>query len=194
MAVNDEQPDERHMRSAMLSAKLLVWGYLAYILFFLATSYDPSDPAGFNPPFLLFVLDWVNLFIHEAGHFIFRIFGQWMHMIGGSVFQVIVPLALAIVTFRQTPSHATLPLFWTGESMVNLSVYIADAPYRQLKLIAKGLLHDWNWLLADNLEAAGPLSDAVFGLGILLSLLAAGGGIYFAIRSYREAGSILSTE
>ena len=54
--------------------------------------------------------------------------------------------------------------------------------------------HDWNWLLSDNLEAAGPLSTAVFGLGILLSLLAAGGGIYFAIRSYREAGPILSTE
>jgi hypothetical protein len=180
------------MRIAMLSAKLLLWGYLIYILFFLATSYDPSDPAGFSPPFLLFVLDWVNLFIHEAGHFIFRIFGQWMHMIGGSVFQVIVPLALAIVSFRQNPSHATLPLFWTGESMVNLSVYIADAPYKQLKLIAKGLLHDWNWLLSDNLEAAGPLSTVVFGLGILLCLLAAGASIYFAISSYREGDSVLS--
>jgi hypothetical protein len=175
------------MRIAMFSARLLLWGYLLSILFFLATSYDPSDPAGFDPPFLLFVLDWVNLFIHEAGHLVFRMFGQWMHMIGGSVFQVIVPLALGIVSFRQNPSHATLPLFWTGESMVNLSVYIADAPYRQLKLIAKGLLHDWNWLLSDNLEAAGPLSTAVFGLGILLCLLAAGAAIYFAIRSYREA-------
>jgi hypothetical protein len=174
------------MRTAILSAKLLLWGYLVTILFFLATSYDPSDPAGFDPPFLLFVLDWVNLFIHEAGHFVFRIFGQWMHMIGGSVFQVIVPLALAIVSFRQSPSHAALPGFWTGESMVNLSVYIADAPYRQLKLIAKGLIHDWNWILSDNLEAAGPLSTVVFGLGMLLCALAIGAGIYFAIMSYRE--------
>jgi hypothetical protein len=174
------------MRAALLAGKLLVWGYLAYILVFLATSYDPSDPAGYQPPIPLFVLDWVNLFIHEAGHFVFRIFGQWMHMVGGSAFQVLVPLALAIVSFRQNPPHAALPLFWTGESMVNVSVYIADAPYKQLKLIAKGLLHDWNWLLADNLEAAGPLSTAVFGLGILLCAVALGGGVYFAVRAFRE--------
>ncbi len=182
------------MRTALLSAKLLLWCYLVYILVFLATSYDPSDPAGFNPPFLLFVIDWVNLFIHEAGHFVFRIFGQWMHMIGGSLFQVIVPLALAIVSFRQNPSHAALPFFWTGESMVNLSVYIADAPYRQLKLIAKGLLHDWNWILADNLEAAGPLATAVFGFGILLCTTAVGAGIYFAFRSFREGGTLVPAE
>ena len=126
------------MRIALLSAKSILWAYLTWILLFLATSYDPSDPAGFDPPFFLFALDWVNLFIHEAGHFVFRIFGQWMHMFGGSLFQVLVPLALTIVSFRQSPSHATLPLYWTGESMVNLSVYIADAPYKQLKLIAKG--------------------------------------------------------
>jgi len=178
------------MRIAILSLKLLLWGYLVYILFFLATSYDPSDPAGFDPPFLLFVIDWVNLFIHEAGHFFSRVFGQWMHMIGGSVFQVIVPAVLAIVTFRQSPSHATLPLFWTGESMVNLSVYVADAPYKQLKLIAKGLIHDWNWLLSDNLEASGPLSTVVFGLGILLCVAAIGGGIYFATQTYRESAPL----
>jgi len=174
------------MRTAILSVKLLLWGYLIYILCFLATSYDPSDPAGFDPPFLLFVLDWVNLFIHEAGHFVFRIFGQWMHMIGGSVFQVIVPLALAIVSFRQGPSHAMLPLFWTGEGMVNLSVYIADAPYKQLKLIAKGLIHDWNWLLSGNLEAAGPLSTVVFGVGVLLCFLSIVAGVWFAVKAYRE--------
>lgn len=174
------------MRAALLSFKLLLWGYLAYLLVFLATAYDPSDPAGYDPPFLLFVLDWVNLFIHEAGHLVFRIFGQWMHMIGGSVFQVILPLALAVVSFRQNVARAALPLFWTGESMVNLSVYIADAPYKQLKLIAKGLIHDWNWLLADNLEAAGPLSMSVFGIGVLLCFLSVVTGIWFAVMAYRE--------
>jgi hypothetical protein len=175
------------MRAGVFSAKLLLWGYLGYILYFLATAYDPSDPAGFNPPFLLFVVDWINLFIHEAGHFIFRIFGQWMHMIGGSVFQVLVPLALAVVSFRQGPAHAALPLFWAGESFVNVSVYIADAPYKQLKLIATGLIHDWNWLLSDNLEAAGPLSSAVFGLGILLCFLSIVAGTWFAAKTFRES-------
>lgn len=182
------------MRLAFLSAKLVLWGYLAFLLFFLATSYDPSDPAGFDPPFILFVLDWINLFIHEAGHFVFRIFGQWMHMIGGSVFQVIVPLALAVVSFRQGPPQAALPLFWTGESMVNLSVYIGDAPYKQLKLIAKGLIHDWNWILADNLEAAGPLSTVVFGLGILLCTAAVGTGVYSAVKRFRDDDPVSPSE
>ncbi|MBP1678613.1 MAG: hypothetical protein H6Q29_524 [Bacteroidetes bacterium] len=182
------------MRIALLAGKLLLWSYLLYILWFLATSYDPSDPAGFDPPFLLFVLDWVTLFIHEAGHLVFSLLGQWMHMIGGSVFQVLVPMALTIVSFRQNPSHTPLPLFWTGESMVNLSVYIADAPYRQLKLIAKGLIHDWNWLLSDNLEAAGPLSDAVFGLGIALCVAAIGGGVYFAVRTFRDGTPVAMPE
>ena len=173
------------MNTFLRVVALLFWLYLGYLTVFLLTSYTPSVP-GYSPPFALFVLDTVNLFIHEAGHLFFRIFGMWMHVIGGSVFQVLLPAALLVVTARQNLHQIGLPGFWVGESMVNVSVYIRDAPHRQLKLIAKGLIHDWNWLLADHLEAAEPLADIVFGIGILICIASVGAGIFFLVKGFRE--------
>ena len=165
------------MKHAILTVKLLFWAYLGYLFLFLLTSYEPAQ-SGFRPPFALFVMDTINLFIHEAGHLFFRVFGMWMHMIAGSLFQVLLPLALLIVTWRQNIAQIGYPGFWMGQSLINVSVYIKDAPYKQLKLIAKGLIHDWNWLLSDNLEAAEPLGDIVFLLGVTACALSIGAGVY----------------
>ena len=173
------------MKHALRGLALLFWLYVGYLTIFLMTSYAPGLP-GYNPPFVLFVLDTINLFIHEAGHLFLRPFGMWMHIIGGSVFQVALPAALVVVTARQNLHQIGLPGFWVGESMVNVSVYIRDAPYRQLKLIAKGLIHDWNWLLSDNLEAAEPLADIVMVIGILVCVASVGAGIGFLIHGYLQ--------
>lgn len=174
------------MRPAILALKLLLYGYAGYLLVFLCIWYHPEKP-GFNPPFILFVLDTINLFIHEAGHFFFGLFGRSIQVISGSLFQILLPLALLVATFRQRPAQAALPGFWVGESMVNVSIYIRDAPYRQLRLIARGLVHDWNWLLSDNLEASEPLADIVFGFGILICSASVVAGVWFAVRTFREA-------
>jgi hypothetical protein len=71
--------------------------------------------------------------------------------------------------------------------MINVSVYIADAPFRKLKLIASGLIHDWNWLLSGDLEAAEPLSIIVYGLGFFLCFAALVGFLVWAVMAYREA-------
>jgi hypothetical protein len=173
------------MKTLLLTVKLLIWGYLSYLLVFLGTSYHPEN-AAYSPPFLLFVIDTINLFVHEAGHFFFKLFGQWVYVMGGSMFQVLLPLALVIVTWRQNVGQIGFPAFWMGESMVNVSVYIRDAPYKKLHLIARGLIHDWNWLLSGNFEAAEPLGDVVFGLGILVCSAAVAFGVYFAIQTFRS--------
>lgn len=175
------------MARTLLLLKLLGLSYLIYLLYFLTFGYDPSQPS-FSPPFVLWVLDTVNLFIHEAGHFFMKPFGRWVYVFGGSFIQVFLPLLLALLGLRQSYRHTVLPAFWCGESMVNVSVYIRDAPFRQLKLLAKGLTHDWNWLLSDNLDSAGMIADIVFGLGIMVCLVAVGTGVYAAIQTYREAG------
>jgi hypothetical protein len=164
---------------------LLFWCYVGYLTVFLMTSYTPVLP-GYNPPFALFVLDTINLFIHEAGHLFFRIFGMWVYVIGGSFFQVALPAALLVVTARQNLHQIGLPGFWVGENMVNVSVYIRDAPDKHLKLIARGLIHDWNWLLAGNLEAAEPLADIVFMFGILLCIASVATGIGFLLHGYLQ--------
>src|SRR5512142_68781 len=144
------------MRKVIASLVLLMYGVLAYLTLFIVTAYDPAA-GNYHPPFLLWMLDTLNLFIHEAGHFFMRPFGMWMYVFGGSFVQVLLPLLLLVVTWRQKPWQAPLPAFWLGESMVNVSVYISDAPVRKLHLIAGGLIHDWHWLLENNLEAAEPL-------------------------------------
>jgi hypothetical protein len=175
----------RSARTFILAAKLLLYAWLGWLLFYLAVDYTETAQKV-TPPFVLFVLDTINLFIHEAGHFFFRIFGQWLHILGGSLMQCLLPLALLVVTWRQNVHQIPWPAFWLGESMVNVSVYIRDAPVRHLKLIASGLIHDWWWLLKDNLDLAEPLADGVFLLGLMVCAGAVGGGVWLAFVRYRE--------
>jgi len=173
------------MRQTILAIKLLFLAYLAYLFYQLAIVYDPASP-GYRSPFALFVLDTIDLFLHEAGHFFCKPFGMFVYILGGSLFQVLLPLTLVIVTLRQNISTIAYPAFWLGQNMINVSVYVKDAPFRHLHLIGKGLIHDWNWLLLNNLEAAEPMGDALFATGLLVCLASIGGGVYFAIRKYRE--------
>ncbi|MDI6766115.1 MAG: hypothetical protein QME52_04755 [Bacteroidota bacterium] len=66
-----------------------------------------------------------------------------------------------------------------------ISVYVKDAPFKKLPLIAKGLIHDWNWLLSGNLEIAEPLGDGIFIIGILVWISSIIIGFIFAIRDFR---------
>jgi hypothetical protein len=174
------------MKYTLLVLKILLLAYLSYLLMFLSSGYDPVAP-GFRPPFVLWLLDTFNLFIHEAGHFFLRPFGRFVHVLGGSLFQVLVPLAFLIVTWRQSPWQIGYAGFWLGENMVNVSVYIQDAPFRRLRLIGKGLIHDWWWLLGGDEAVSAPLSEAVFLLGLVVCGLAIAGGLVYAIKAYREA-------
>jgi hypothetical protein len=172
------------MKYFYLTLKLILFIYLGYLAYYLGVEYNPAGSFS-PPPFVLWVIDTINLFIHEAGHFFFKIFGQWISILGGSMFQCLVPLALVVVTLRQNPSNTPYAGFWLGENLVNVSVYIKDAPFQRLHLIGKGLIHDWHWLLAGNLDAAEPLSDAVRILGILICVGSIGAGIFLSIRDFR---------
>ena len=91
--------------------------------------------------------------IHEAGHVLFRPFGEFMMMLGGSLFQLIFPLAIGVAFIVKNRDNfgAALGLWWTGVSLVDLSPYIYDALHPQLILIggATGAdgPHDWIYLL-----------------------------------------------
>lgn len=55
----------------------------------------------------------LHLPIHEAGHFIFIPFGEWMHFLGGSLFQVVFPLAFSVsFLLRKELFSALLVLLW----------------------------------------------------------------------------------
>jgi hypothetical protein len=93
-------------------------------------------------------LDYVNLAFHEAGHLFLAFAGTTMHFLGGTLGQLAVPLALAarFLFFGERQTFgAALCLWWCGQSLINVSIYMADARELALPLVGGGD-HDWNEL------------------------------------------------
>jgi hypothetical protein len=134
---------------------------------------------SYRPPgILLGLLDGANFVFHEAGHVLFLLFGQTLHVLGGSLTQVALPLACTLsFWWRHRYAAAAAALFWTGESVTNVAVYVADARAMALPLHGgPGVIHDWNYLLgrAGLVEWAPGLGQAIGGLGLLVILGALG--------------------
>ena len=144
-------------------------------LYFFWCAYDPYQ---------WHLIDGVNLVIHEAGHLIFRLFGEFLMIAGGSLFQVIMPaLFVGYFTYHRKLYSASLVLFWVGESILNVSVYAGDAVALQLPLLGgQDSIHDWNYLLSSlNLLSATPqIAGVIRLLGTIVIALAAVGSIWFA--------------
>lgn len=96
-----------------------------------------------------------NLVFHEAGHILFSPFGRFLTVLGGSLMQLLVPAVLAIAFIRERQLFgAAVCVWWVGQSLVDLSPYIADA--RALRLVLLGGRtgaevegHDWEFILAN---------------------------------------------
>jgi hypothetical protein len=103
----------------------------------------------------VFLVDGINLAVHEAGHMIFAPFGDTMHFLGGSLFEVIFPVFFVVYFLRkQRDVHAAMVCaWWTSTAMLGVSIYMADARARQLMLLGGGTGdevdgHDWYHLFA----------------------------------------------
>ncbi len=132
-------------------------------------------------PYQWHLIDGVNLVIHEAGHFVFMPFGEFLMIAGGSLFQVIMPAAFVLYFYSQgNPYSAALVLFWVGESLLNVSVYAADAIKMELPLLGgEGSTHDWNYLLTSMgvLPSTGQIAGMVRVLGTVVIVTALGWAI-----------------
>ena len=150
-------------------------------LYFFWCAYDPYQ---------WHLIDGVNLVIHEAGHIIFRFFGEFLMIAGGSLFQVIMPaLFVAYFCYRRHFFSGSLVLFWVGESILNVSVYAGDAVALQLPLLGgQDSIHDWNYLLTSlNLLSSTVLIGGVIRLvGTLVIVSAAVGSIRFSRRDSED--------
>ncbi len=98
-----------------------------YALFLL---YAFSDRSGF-----LF-LDYVNLIIHEGGHFFFSWFGHTIMILGGTLGELLVPLFCAIYFFWQREfTGFAFSSFWFFENFPYIGTYRADARSASLPLV-----------------------------------------------------------
>jgi hypothetical protein len=121
-------------------------------------------------------LHGIDLIFHEAGHVIFGFFGDFVAALGGSLNQVLIPAICTTYFLKQgEPAAAALPLAWTGESLTDVAVYVADGRARAMPLLAEGLVHDWNYLLGRMglLDWAEALGRLTYAAGLLLIVVAA---------------------
>ena len=115
-------------------------------VYFLWIAWDPMQGS---------FLDSVDLPIHETGHLLFRVLGEFMGIAGGSLFQVIVPAVfVGYFWWNEKYYSAAIVLFWVGQSILNVYVYAADAVVMQLVLTSgftgsEGSFHDWNYMLTE---------------------------------------------
>lgn len=122
------------------------------------------------------LLDGVNLVFHEAGHPLFSPFGETLHLLGGTLMQLLVPLLIAGSGWwkRQGPIFA-FGLFWAAQNLHNIARYVADARAMELPLVGGGE-HDWNLLLGSwgLLHRDTTIGTMLHGFGWLGMLLAWG--------------------
>lgn len=111
---------------------------------------------------------------HEIGHVICWPFGWTLHILGGSIWQVLWWLLLAVYVLLRY-KRITGALFFmaiVGHSFINMSPYIADARARKLPLLfgMDSSHHDWWNLLSryDLLEYDKTLGTLAAGLGALI--------------------------
>lgn len=168
---------------------IIVWG-----LKFIFSSIE-SNCSGIS------FMHLVNLPFHEAGHILFRIFGQFMMILGGSLTQCLVPL-ICLLTFlvkTKDPFAASVSLWWLGENLIDLAPYINDA--RALKLMLLGGVtgqdvedyHDWEFIFRklSLLEYDHLMAQTAHMIGSLLMIIAFVWGGSVLLTQYRNRHSDL---
>jgi hypothetical protein len=152
------------------------WAHMAVYVAFLLWGWS----------FIVHGIDWqwtgssflhsVNLPFHEYGHVMFSPFGAFWMYLGGSLFQILLPLLplFYFMVWQRDNFAASMMLWWSGQNFIDVAPYIADAPLRAIPLInGNDDSHDW-WNLLGNagaLDAAGFHAGLCFFLGAAVILL-----------------------
>jgi hypothetical protein len=156
---------------------------LAMALYGIVCARDAAEPR---------FLDRVDLVIHEAGHLLFGWFGQFPGVLGGTIGQLFVPAAFTIsFHLRREFFSSAVTLFWVGQNLFNISVYVKDAQTMVLPLVTVGgggdVIHDWNYMLSrfGLLRADLAIGNAIFILGLIVMTASIAWGLYHSF--HREA-------
>jgi hypothetical protein len=134
----------------------------------------------------------ITLGFHEMGHILFIPFGRTMTIAGGSIMQLLVPLAAALyLLVKQRDWFGfVVGLSWLSFSGFELATYIGDAAREALPLVSfgGGYHHDWSMLLTQwhllNQCDAIALGVRIVAGGIGLGAVALGG--YIVVRIGRR--------
>lgn len=123
------------------------YAYFPFLIWFAYVFFRHLTDPGYNS-----ILGPLNLGIHEFGHLIFFPFGQFLSVLGGTLFQLFVPIYGVVNFYRQKNFFAIALCFgWLSTSFFDIARYVADARAMNLPLAAifgnENVIHDWNYLL-----------------------------------------------
>lgn len=163
--------------------------------------YQAADSASAFPPLpqsMFYNLYYVGIItpLHEGGHFLFMFFGRTLYILGGSFWQVMIPIILFGVALKQKSFLASVWLSLAGTHLISLTSYIMDAPYRTLPLLGGHKSgHDWYNLLIhwQMLNDAEGIADFAYYFGLFLGISGIVGGIAWAVWQYLKPPKASST-
>ena len=165
-------------------------GRAALVLWFVWIGYHHLADDRYNSLFGM-----LNLGIHELGHMVFRPLGEFMHIAGGTILQLLVPI-ISVFMFRRQRDYFALSLSgaWMSTNLYNVATYMADARARVLPLVTPGggyAKHDWYHLFYrmgllpyDTKIAAGV---RVIAFVIMWGSIAAGAWMCYLMATRRKA-------
>ncbi len=145
------------------------------------------DPNGWN------FLSGVDLLIHEAGHPVFGLLGEFLAAAGGTIMQLLFPVAFIVYFARRRDFHsASVALWWVAQNLWGISIYAGDARAQELPLLNDGE-HDWGYML-DRLQLLAHdqgIARGIFFAGFMCYAAAILIGLRTANQSAGEAVSAL---
>lgn len=133
----------------------------------------------------------IDLAFHEFGHVLFSPFGTLMMFLGGSLFQILLPLIpLVVFTFQQRDNFsAAIMLAWCGQNFIDVAPYIRDAEYRALPLVgnATEANHDWGNILTmlNAVQNCYALANTSFAIGVIVMCVGFLWAMYILHLQYR---------
>ena len=136
------------------------------------------------------------LVFHEAGHVIFRLFGEWVGVLGGTLAQLLLPavIVIAFLWKNHDPFGAALGLWLLGVSLLDVAPYMYDALQPQLTLLNGSVGeeggHDWIYLFESMglRPRAQFIGAATHKLGALVVWLALGWAAWLLVLQRRRIG------
>jgi hypothetical protein len=138
-------------------------------------------------------IDHVNLLVHEAGHLLFGWLGATLGLWGGTLLELLVPLALAAYfTFQRHTAATAFAAFFFFENFLYIATYMADARSQGLPLVTVGDVeaggHDWYRIFSSLglLAYDRVIGGVVRGLG-WLGMLATVGWLVWRARTQPRA-------
>jgi hypothetical protein len=173
---------------SMLWLRSALWlAFAAWGVDLIRLDYKVGEIAGsfLHAPLLVF---------HEAGHFVFRLGGEWLMVLGGTLGQLIMPaLMMAALLAKNRDAFGAALAFWLfGVSLLDIAPYAYDALEPRLMLLSgqtgEDGPHDWIYLLGSvhRLHSAHGIGAFFHTLGAMIVLAAVGWSAWLLLRQWTQ--------